>query len=140
MGLGRVMNGEQAGTRAINLFEGHHKGLRVLICALQDSLVSSRSEGIAVSAGLLRDLRAYAEQHFAEEEKLMDDVAFPLRPLHVEAHRHFLRWVATLESQAQAIPSGLIPETVSEDLAIWWEEHFFHYDRLLADFLCRGGV
>lgn len=119
------------------LFEGHHRGLRDRLIVLKTAVTGGRHRA-ALDA--LVGIRGFAEVHFADEEKLMDDVGFPSRDLHGAHHREFLEWMGTVERQAGRDLAHLGDVRVLGGLTTWWDDHARRHDRELADFLCRGGI
>lgn len=119
------------------LFEGHHRTLRDRIIRLSDAMTADRH---AATLDALTGIRGFAEVHFAEEEKLMDDVGFPARSLHGAHHREFLDWMADVEVRAVHGLTHLAGDRILGRLTLWWDQHARHHDRALADFLCRGGI
>lgn len=132
---------------AIVLFEGHHRGLsrhiEGIAAALTACLAGPRwgldDDAVEGLRSHMRDLRRFAEQHFAAEEKLMADVFYPEWEAHRERHRAFLVWLSQLESVAEEDPRRLRSAGTAAMLAGWWEAHASGPDRDLTDFLCRGG-
>lgn len=124
------------------LFEGHHRGLREHISQLHRSVSQDHPDIPAIHAAL-GAIKSFAESHFADEEKLMGDVAYPGRSEHEREHSDFLTYIRRLnDAMATATPYSLPPGTLAlaQSLAEWWETHAQHYDRGLVDFLCRGGI
>lgn len=126
-----------------DLFEGHHRGLREIIDALSsaaqahDQTLTPQSQQ-ALKDGLDR-LSHFSSLHFAEEEKFMDDIAYPDRKAHGSEHNTFLSQLKSLDRRLAA-PDTTPWAPTAADLSTWWENHARDYDRLLADFLCRGGI
>lgn len=137
-----IIAGEMA-----TFFEGHHRGLRAhltrLASATAQPLVSgaeSRAQWkVEVMAGVAA-LRGFAEMHFADEEKLMEDVAYPGAADHAREHRAFLAWLERIDALIETDGARLREEATAQALVTWWETHATDHDASLADFLCRGGV
>ncbi len=127
------------------VFEGHHRGLRSHIQGIAEATIgappeapSDRRQWRADALAALAQLRNFAEVHFADEEKLMEDVAYPGTGRHAEEHRSFL---ADLERLQEIIDAAdLLDRETMERLATWWERHSTDFDADLASFLCRGGI
>jgi hemerythrin-like metal-binding protein len=130
-----------------DLFEGHHRGLREIIdglvaaAALFDAAENDATADAAVREGFTK-LQRFSLQHFAEEEKFMDDISFPDRKAHQAQHVEFMAQLAQLEPVLAAQDAGEQQSWngIAMRLYEWWESHALHYDRMLADFLCRGGI
>jgi hemerythrin-like metal-binding protein len=78
--------------------------------------------------------------HFAEEEKFMDDISYPERKAHQAQHVTFMAQLGALESDLMVGQDAQPWSANARQLCQWWENHARDYDRLLADFLCRGGI
>jgi hemerythrin-like metal-binding protein len=115
------------------MIEGHHRGLKALLLRLEDLTVSfaGRPPGPVVAA-VLADLRYLAEMHFAQEEKLMDDIGYPNFRAHADEHQRFLGMLSRFEAEK-------IGRQTVELSAAWWTKHALYDDRQLTDFLCLGG-
>ena len=127
-------------------FEGHHKGLKAHLLRLAEATdqpvprdSAAREQWQADILDSLSGLRGFAELHFAEEEKLMEDVSYPGTSNHMREHRAFIQYLDDLQSlvadgapNVQEMPGGV--------LAQWWDRHSTEFDSALAAFLCRGGI
>lgn len=129
------------------LFEGHHRGLQKhlirLLRATRDPMpkpTEARAFWRVEIVSSLAALRNFAEFHFADEEKLMGDVGFPGLADHAREHQAYLTWMSDLDDLLEQDARRLHTESVGESLVAWWDGHAAHYDTMLADFLCRGGV
>lgn len=125
------------------LFEGHHQGLKDHIGRLHRGALQSPPDLEEVMAAL-QTIQAFAEAHFADEEKLMDDVSYTDRSAHGQEHRDFLLYIRRLREATELAAhdaseaSGVA--ALAWSLAEWWESHALNYDRRLVEFMCRGGV
>lgn len=127
----------------LEVFEGHHRGLVERLAALETALEACRRHHPAASdtqrfMSSLEALQRMAELHFADEEKLMDDVLFPDRHDHASRHREFLTLMAGMVAVASR--GETLPGAPVEHLSAWWRDHALGPDRALTDFLCRGGI
>lgn len=134
-------------TSDLRMFEGHHKGIgarieRIGLAAelLRGPVRRADPEAIDRLRSGLADLRGYAEVHFAQEEKLMEDVLYPQRDRHVARHHAFLSWMDRLDAASRDEPHRLHASGPATVLAGWWEAHARGQDRALTEFLCRGGI
>lgn len=131
----------------LHMFEGHHKGVDPLIerigLAAEDLRGPARHghvDAVERLRSALTELQSYAEVHFAQEEKLMEDVLYPQRDHHVARHRAFLSWMDRVQAVVQGAPYRLRATSPGVVLAGWWEAHARGQDRALTEFLCRGGI
>lgn len=126
-----------------SLFEGHHQGLKEHIGRLHQGALQSPPDMEAVTEAL-HTIQAFAEAHFADEEKLMDDVSYTDRAAHGQEHRDFLLSIRRLRETVEDADgkSSEVPgvAALAWSLAQWWESHALNYDRRLVEFMCRGGV
>jgi hemerythrin-like metal-binding protein len=128
-----------------DLFEGHHRGLREIIEALTAAAGACdhapQSERCRAALGESLDrLKHFSSLHFAEEEKFMDDISYPERKAHQAQHVTFMAQLGALESDLMVGQDAQPWSANARQLCQWWENHARDYDRLLADFLCRGGI
>lgn len=121
-----------------SFLEGHHRGLRQKIDHLEQSCRTLPADQMRIAESLAA-LQVFAETHFADEEKLMDDVHYPHRSNHHQQHRHFLDLIRDLQTTVSqnGLPDGM---DIPGHIAAWWEQHSVIHDRALVDFLCRGGI
>lgn len=130
-----------------DLFEGHHRGLRGHIRTLTaatsqppPATPDDRALWAAEITASLRDLRNFAEVHFAEEEKLMEDVEFPSHQEHARQHQDFMLWLDRLDALLAQDAAQLHRDAIGPTLGNWWETHAVQFDAQLSAFLCRGGI
>jgi len=85
-------------------------------------------------------MREYAEQHFSEEERVMDAAGFPYATTHKEAHRAFLAELAMNErAYATATDKASAAFAIAEMAAAWLAHHIKIIDGLLVQFLRDHG-
>ncbi|SIS68476.1 bacteriohemerythrin [Insolitispirillum peregrinum] len=121
-----------------SFLEGHHRGLRQKIDHIAQSCRALPADQMMIAESLAA-LQVFAATHFADEEKLMDDVHYPDRGSHHHQHRHFLDLIRDLQTTVSqdGLSDGM---DVPGQIAAWWEQHSVIHDRALVDFLCRGGI
>jgi hemerythrin-like metal-binding protein len=86
----------------------------------------------------IRFLEHHATSHFAYEEALMSDVAYPRAALHEQEHVQFVSEIARFRAQLER--EGPTPEKVAalaDAIEKWVSEHVLDEDRRLAEFI-RG--
>jgi hemerythrin len=111
--------------------DGEHQAMFGLISRLQDEVVAgSPLESIEL---LLRELRGAAEAHFAWEERLMTDTAFPDAETHRGLHKMLL---ASLRDMVQEVSFGsLSPKNLLAFLVTWFATHTLQEDKELVDYV-----
>jgi len=110
-----------------------HRELFVRLDALLEAVRrgSSREE----IGHTLAFLRQYVATHFAEEEALMREVAFPGHDGHRAEHAAFIRDLAALEAEHRrdgASPSLIV--RVNVWLTSWLRTHIYEADRQIGAF------
>jgi hemerythrin-like metal-binding protein len=76
----------------------------------------------------------YIANHFALEEKYMEDYSYPERYEHVEAHEQFRRNMQDLKSFKNT-KSEMLAESLCYDLFEWFKNHIRTIDKKLGIFL-----
>ncbi|GAB3126034.1 bacteriohemerythrin [Novispirillum itersonii] len=86
----------------------------------------------------LTDVREAAAEHFAHEEKLMEDTGFSQTDEHRQTHRFFL---TLIQMELESLHRGTFGrgDPLCQTLGSWLISHSRHQDAELALFLCRGG-
>ena len=116
-----------------------HRELFVRLDALLEAVRrgSSRQE-VSHTLGFLRQ---YVATHFADEEALMRQVAFPLEDGHVAEHAAFTRDLAALEAEHRrdGASPGLIVR-VNVWLTAWLRAHIYDADRRIGEYVRRPRV
>lgn len=127
-------------------FIGHHQQIDRALHHLQQAslqLCGDSAEGpdlpppALISA--LSGVKEAAAEHFAHEEKLMEDTGFDQTDEHRQTHRFFL---TLIQMEMDALLRGK-PEQgdpLCQTLQSWLIAHSRHQDAELALFLCRGGT
>lgn len=129
--------------QSFTVFEGHHRELKGRLQRFGEAIGKGGLDDPAKAAEIvsaLTEISSFAEAHFADEEKLMEDVEFPHVGDHRAEHRQFLDWMVNMKEVAATEPRRLIADHAVMALVDWWEAHAIASDRPLADFLCRGGI
>jgi hemerythrin len=85
---------------------------------------------------ILDYMGAYAEQHFALEERLMAEKNYPDRHGHMDEHRELRALVSSLRTQAaEQGPTLSILADTNRKLLDWLIDHIRKSDKALAGFL-----
>jgi hemerythrin len=101
----------------------------------EDDLVEEEAgrRGGPAALDLLRYLVEYVEEHFDEEERLMDEVAFPAREAHLDEHCRFeatLRRLVATFARTGAGPS--LSAEVEREVCAWIRAHILSTDQALG--------
>ena len=108
--------------------------------------IASRIEAAATARESVGDLEelfsALAERaidHFADEERVMREVGYPLLPRHLQEHAFFKRQLAGLVSQWNTEGgSPAVLMALRGFLALWLTEHVTSSDQGIRAFLRSG--
>ncbi|MDR0434001.1 MAG: bacteriohemerythrin [Gracilibacteraceae bacterium] len=112
--------------------DAQHKQLFRLTSALVDACAKGQSTAVLGEA--LNFLAAYTIQHFADEEKLQKQYAFPGYALHKKAHDNFKATVTTLIAESQAGESAEeLSDKVFSVIVRWLVRHIKGEDAKIAD-------
>lgn len=136
---------------ARDLFEGHHRGLKGLLLQL-DAIIGTGSLSAASepswhaqAQALLDEIETFAGHHFADEEKLMGDAAYPRLADHHGDHARGMALLQQFRTRIEtdgphSAPAASSPHDDLGRLISWWHEHSHTHDHALSTFLCRGGI
>lgn len=107
--------------------DAQHQGLIALINMLDDA---------QMVGPVIDRLQTYVDEHFRDEEKLMEQAGYPDLAAHREHHAAFEEW---LESVRQAQLSGevawLLRESMQDYLKNWLVNHILVSDQDYAPYL-----
>lgn len=106
-----------------------HEVLAELIGRMQ--CASNEDMGLA-----LDEVLAHAMMHFAAENALMLDTAFPPRDCHIKEHEAVL---STLNGVKRHLAGGDVEfaRRLADELAAWFPAHVQHLDSALSHWLCK---
>jgi hemerythrin-like metal-binding protein len=116
----------------INDLDEDHRGLLDKLNALLMAIASRNPTRVLMAFGTLN---VEAEAHFACEEVLMRDVAYPGRERHCEEHQRLLRGLSELRCTIGAVDTFSASMGPFVFLERWFVPHLRHDDKELADFL-----
>jgi hemerythrin len=109
-----------------------HRTFFALLTAIQLSV--EEQDGLGAREAL-RNLRLYAENHFAHEESYLRALGYPALPGHQAEHAEFMRDVTVLEATPE------IPTAVAIDLARQWiARHILGSDRRYGRWIEEAGA
>ena len=117
--------------------DAQHQGLFATINELNEAL--ARGAGARVTEAVLRKLVEYAQTHFAAEETLMTEHAFPGLETHCMEHQRFGKKVAKFMEDYRAGKQG-VPVSLLLFLQVWLKEHILTADKAYSSFLNARGV
>ena len=84
-------------------------------------------------------LKDYTEYHFALEEEYMQQLGFPGREAHVQAHNRFREEIIELLAGIDE-PNALDRDIISTFLTEWLTRHVFGIDKALEDFILESNA
>ena len=99
-------------------------------------LVHDRSEAVR----LLAFLETYVRDHFAAEERVMRETAYPDLELHVAEHAAFTAEIAELvRTLAEQGPSARLVVSLEREVTGWLRDHLYSTDLTLGRWLVARG-
>lgn len=118
--------------------DDEHEALSLALTAFVEKVNAEKGQEIRQSLDGV--IRAVAD-HFAHEEALMAEHAYPQLNRHAEAHRAFV--ADARKFQAEFERTGVTPEFrrwAVRRLPEWFRYHILAHDMGLAQFLVKAGV
>jgi hemerythrin-like metal-binding protein len=113
--------------------DAEHEAIGLIIVRLLEAIGGDRlPDAQAVAAEVILALKA----HFAKEEQLMEEVVFPFRDQHVEAHELYLEDVE--KQLARLGVEGITPDLrrwAAGRMISWFRLHITTHDVNLGHFL-----
>jgi len=121
----------------IKEFDDEHKKLVEMINELYDNMKVGKGKEILEE--ILNRLVKYTVQHFAHEEKLMNQYNYPEAKLHKAAHDNLVKQVNELK---HSLDSGKTVLTINvlEFLKEWLNAHIMGTDKKYTNFLNAKGI
>ncbi|MBF0177019.1 MAG: hemerythrin family protein [Magnetococcales bacterium] len=110
----------------IESIDQHHKGLAQ---ALDDLVVAALSQEEKKVQEIFRSVGQYVDEHFHEEEALMEQASYPDLETHRLLHDQFR---VSFHKIIQDFMAGKVPETVlalQRALYGWLFQHIYHVDQ-----------
>ena len=117
--------------------DSQHKKLLAIANRLNDAM--KQGLGKDVLAGILTDLVAYTESHFAFEERLMEQHKYPLSPQHKAEHKELVRTVADFKRKFELGDAALTSDVMGF-LRDWLSRHIMNSDKMFGRDLNSKGV
>lgn len=100
---------------------------------------SRRGKGSRVMSDILNDLAGYTQEHFAHEEKIMEESGFPGLAQHMARHRRLLQKVERFQFEFGTQGKRVTTE-VREFLQYWIQSHILQEDMAFAAHLKKTRV
>jgi hemerythrin len=121
----------------IAVLDRQHQVLFDTVNELKEALTSG--QGSAVVDEVLKQLFEYSLTHFAAEELLMTEHAFPGLETHRAVHQRFARTIERLREDYKAGKTG-VPVKIMLFLQSWLQEHLLRSDKAYSAYLNARGV
>jgi len=115
----------------VELFDRQHKHLLEItnkLAAQSDTLPD-----VNLISQILNEMYDCAEKHFTDEEKLMQQYAYPEIESQKKQHAYFLKTVTELAAYPTNEKQECVDE-IAEFLNIWWIIHFLKWDMKYKEF------
>ena len=116
------------------MIDAQHKELIGKIADLEEACETHRDKATAVK--LLNYLADYTDFHFAAEEKLQEEIAYPGLEEHRAKHEEFKHAVEDLHEmlEEEEGPSDAFVEQVNRNVIEWLYRHIKGFDRSVAEY------
>lgn len=116
------------------MIDGQHKELIEKIASLEEACETNQDKATAVK--LLNYLADYTDFHFAEEEKLQEEIAYPGIEEHKAKHAEFKKAVEELHEMLEEDegPTDAFVAQLNEKVTDWLFHHIKGFDRSVAEY------
>jgi hemerythrin len=121
----------------IAVLDRQHQALFDTVNELKEALASGH--GSVVVDGVLKKLFDYTWEHFAAEELLMTEHAFPALETHRAEHKRFARSIEKFQEDCKAGKTG-VPVELMLFMQSWLQEHLLETDKAYSAYLNARGV
>lgn len=115
----------------IEQFDRQHRHLFEIISKLVANSDASPDLGLVTQT--LKEVYGYAKEHFTDEEKLMQQYAYPEIESQKKQHAYFLKTTSEL-SASHVNKRGAGIGEIAEFLNIWWTIHILKWDMKYKEF------
>lgn len=115
-----------------------HKRLVCLINELYDGIIAGRSDELL--GGILDELVAYTQYHFAREEKYCEKIRYISTDAHKKEHHSMILWVTDVQNRYRNQTLVAPSLEVMNYLKDWLFDHIIRSDKDLGDRLNALGV
>ena len=100
---------------------------------------SRRGRGSRIMSEILNDLVGYTQEHFAHEEKIMEDSGFPAAKQHLAQHRQLLQKVERFQYDFENDDRRVTSE-VRELLRYWVRSHILQDDMAYVEHVKQAQI
>ncbi|QSV46363.1 bacteriohemerythrin [Geobacter benzoatilyticus] len=121
----------------VKQFDDQHKKLVDLVNQLFDAMKTGK--GNQVMGDILKQLTAYTQTHFAAEERLLKQHAYPELSAHQKEHSALVTQVLDLQKQFQE-GKAVLTQNVMTFLRDWLSKHIQGDDKKYGEFLNGKGI
>jgi len=112
-------------TTGIPSIDEQHRHLLDLINKFEEA--DRRGRGSRIMSDILNDLAGYTQEHFAHEERIMEECGYPGLDEHTARHRRLLQKVERFQFDFGA-HGGEITQEFREYLQHWVRTHILEHD------------
>jgi hemerythrin len=120
-----------------DFIDGQHKKLILFM----NQFYEDHSLGKAAAASEdLKNLIAFTQRHFADEEMMMTKAGYPELDSHRDGHKHLLELVQKLVATYQAHSSKDNADRLSNFLKNWLAGHILGSDKKYQPYLTEAGI
>jgi len=120
---------------SIDSIDEQHRHLLEIINKFEDAMM--RGKGSRVMNEILNDLIGYTQEHFAYEEKLLEDANYPDLQLHQSQHRQLLQKVERFQYEFIEEHRRVTLE-VRQFLKYWLTSHILGDDARYSDCVLKS--
>lgn len=121
----------------VPLVDEQHRHLVEIINRFEDAL--QKGKGSRQMNGILNDLIGYTQEHFACEERLMEEAGYEHLKLHQSQHRQLMQKVERLQFEFNGAGKRITAE-MHELLAYWLVTHILRDDKAFSPALTGAKV
>ena len=100
---------------------------------------SRRGRGSRIMSEILNDLVGYTQEHFAHEEKIMEDSGFPAAKKHMAQHRQLLQKVERFQYDFEN-DGRRVTTDVRELLRYWVRSHILQDDMAYVEHVKQAQI
>ncbi len=109
--------------------DGVHEEFVACVCAIQQASDEQLPDA-------LQALADHAVRHFSEEDRWMEESAFPARECHINEHAAVLKSVLEVQ-ELLARGDTAVCRRLARELANWFPGHADYLDSALAHWMCK---
>jgi len=122
----------------VGSMDRHHQKLFDILNKLHDAM--SEGKATEVITGTLQELLNYTEYHFAEEEKLLEQISYVGLAEQKNAHQRFIQDVEKYKAQAESGMAAFLSSGISTLLTDWLKKHIGMTDKKYEKEMNAGGI